>query len=112
MVAATTLKARLTGNLVEKPEDVVKREAMERINAERKETVGIREDIEVIEVADLLASVDVEKRSLVPLELSPAPVVPFLLSVNTQGLSAFSARSIPIRACIRKSRASAVSIRQ
>ena len=64
MVAATTLKARLTGNLVEKHEDVVKREAMERINAERKATVT---------AAKLLA--DAAQSLGLPSDASPAMIV-------------------------------------
>ena len=161
MVAATTLKARLTGNLVEKHEDVVKREAMERINAERKATVtaaklladaaqslGLPRDASPAMIvgalaehpiptpeafrlcglpskrlmmrsccdrrrlADLLACVDADKRGHWSLLSFLRPQWCLLLSLNTRGLSAFSARSILIRACIRKSRTSAVSIRQ
>jgi hypothetical protein len=66
--------------------------------------VGGGEHLEVLGIANLLAGVDVDKdghRSLFSLRL---PQWCPLLSVNSRGLSAFSARTIPIRACIRKSR--------
>ena len=68
------------------------------------------EDLDVLRIANLLAGVDVDKDGYHTILYALAL---FALGVTSGfGLLAFDARSIPIRACIRKSRPSAAPIRQ